>query len=296
MERRIRYLCVITIKKMNNVIVRSLSGIIYIALVIGCLLAGGWWMTLFALFLGVVGMLEYQTMTSLRTHANVPRCYRLINLVFGAFIITMPMIMPGMDYPSEIVMAMLLLYMLAQLSAVLFVKVENSPAVTAWSVAGLLYIALPLSILTWLTVDTAYGWQVVLAMFVMIWLNDTGAFCFGSMFGRRKLCERLSPKKSWEGFWGGMFTAVVAAVVYAACNGANVWMALGTAVAVSVLSTWGDLYESLLKRTANVKDAGHIMPGHGGVLDRIDSLLFVMLAVGVAMLVWPEVLAWCIVG
>ena len=120
----------------------------------------------------------------------------------------------------------------------------------------------------------------------MIWLNDTGAFCVGSMIGRRRLFERISPKKSWEGFWGGMAFSIIAGILlYLFGDGIFGvfddspwrWVALG--IVVPVFATWGDLAESLLKRTVHVKDSGHLIPGHGGILDRIDSLLLVSPAV-----------------
>ena len=121
----------------------------------------------------------------------------------------------------------------------------------------------------------------------MIWLNDTGAFCVGSLIGRRRLFERISPKKSWEGFYGGLLFSIIAGIVAGSplladhCT-ASLHNANFTAVSlgilgllVSIMSTWGDLVESMIKRTLGIKDSGHLLPGHGGILDRIDSLLFV---------------------
>ena len=115
-------------------------------------------------------------------------------------------------------------------------------------------------------------------------MNDTGAFCVGSLIGRHRLFERISPKKSWEGFWGGLFFTIVAAVIIdtyfpAYFSEFDVIRWVGMAIVVSAFSTWGDLAESMVKRTAGVKDSGHLLPGHGGILDRIDSLLFVVPAV-----------------
>jgi phosphatidate cytidylyltransferase len=90
------------------------------------------------------------------------------------------------------------------------------------------------------------------------------------------MCPRLSPKKSWEGFVGGMAFCVIAAVAYSWITNTNVFAPMLMAVGVSVFATWGDLFESLLKRSASVKDSGNLIPGHGGILDRIDSLLFVV--------------------
>lgn len=113
-----------------------------------------------------------------------------------------------------------------------------------------------------------------LALFVFVWLNDTGAYLVGSAIGKHRLFERISPKKSWEGFVGGFVVVLASSQLFAYyipeiswCN----W--LGLSAVVVVFATWGDLVESLLKRTLGVKDSGHMIPGHGGMLDRFDSVL-----------------------
>ncbi len=120
----------------------------------------------------------------------------------------------------------------------------------------------------------------MLLIFIMIWLNDTGAFLVGSAIGRHRLFERLSPKKSWEGFFGGLLFCLIAgylAPILSADDFAGYPMRyVGLGVLVCVFSTWGDLFESMIKRAAGVKDSGNILPGHGGMLDRIDSILFVV--------------------
>ena len=115
----------------------------------------------------------------------------------------------------------------------------------------------------------------------MIWCNDTGAYVIGSKFGqhgRYRLFPRISPKKSWEGFIGGIFFSVVAAVLMSLFmdNMLSMPLMIGLGFLVSIFATWGDLAESLVKRTVGVKDSGKFMPGHGGILDRIDSLLLVI--------------------
>ena len=119
-----------------------------------------------------------------------------------------------------------------------------------------------------------------LSVFIFLWTNDTGAYCSGSLFGKHKLFPRISPAKSWEGsIGGGVFVLIAAAIVgYFANSGESLhtlnipeWMGLGLVVAV--FGTWGDLVESLFKRTIGVKDSGNILPGHGGMLDRFDSSL-----------------------
>lgn len=147
------------------------------------------------------------------------------------------------------------------------------------AVMAQIYVSVPLSMLGVVYTDgRAQSSMLVLAMFILIWLNDTGAYCVGSMFGKHRLFERLSPKKSWEGFFGGMLFCLAAGALFSYIMpqvGLTLPLWLGFAVMVCVLSTWGDLFESLLKRSHHIKDSGHLIPGHGGILDRIDSLLFV---------------------
>ena len=147
------------------------------------------------------------------------------------------------------------------------------------SMMAQMYIALPLAMLTILSNITTP--QVALAVLVFIWVNDTGAFCTGVTIGRHKLFERISPKKTWEGFFGGLIFCVIAAIIMHSCFEQYYAMLsivhmciLG--ILVSVFATLGDLVESLIKRTCGVKDSGKLIPGHGGILDRIDSILLVV--------------------
>jgi phosphatidate cytidylyltransferase len=131
--------------------------------------------------------------------------------------------------------------------------------------------------------------RLLLGVFMFIWLYDTGAYCVGMLLGRHRLFERISPKKSWEGVIGGIIACVAGAYVtnywfdeFFQVPDINVWV--GLSVVVAVFATFGDLVESLIKRTVGVKDSGNILPGHGGILDRIDSLLLVAPAVLIYLL------------
>ena len=149
------------------------------------------------------------------------------------------------------------------------------------------YIALPLAMLNCIMSITAP--RLLLGVFMFIWLYDTGAYCVGMLLGRHRLFERISPKKSWEGVIGGIIACVAGAYVtnywfdeFFQVPDINVWV--GLSVVVAVFATFGDLVESLIKRTVGVKDSGNILPGHGGILDRIDSLLLVAPAVLIYLL------------
>ena len=120
-----------------------------------------------------------------------------------------------------------------------------------------------------------------LSVFVFLWINDSGAYCCGSLLGRHKLFPRISPGKSWEGSIGGfVFVAAAAALIWYLTDlygvndlQLNLWQWIGLGLVVAVFGTWGDLVESLFKRTLGIKDSGNILPGHGGMLDRFDSSL-----------------------
>ena len=167
---------------------------------------------------------------------------------------------------------------------------HNAVACVRQSLASVFYVALPLTMLNALIAK--FSPQLALAVFIFIWLYDTGAFLVGCAIGKHRLFERISPKKSWEGVAGGAVFVIAFAIAISCIPALNAffnpqalsidtWIVMG--ITAVVAATLGDLFESLLKRTAGVKDSGNIIPGHGGILDRIDSLLFVVPAIFVVL-------------
>jgi phosphatidate cytidylyltransferase len=144
---------------------------------------------------------------------------------------------------------------------------------------GILYVSVPLSILNFIVFpgnpgNTGYDYTLLISLFVFTWANDSGAYLIGVNFGRHRLFERISPKKSWEGFLGGLFTSIVAAWLLSLVFPQHSLSFMAIIAAVTVIAgTLGDLVESMIKRSVGVKDSGRFMPGHGGLLDRFDSLL-----------------------
>lgn len=262
---------------MKNIVTRSLSGIVYVALIVGCL----WWgplptAILFALF-GVLAVVELH-----KIMLGTPRTgIALAAMALDGFIVALMAFMPWMFEASvEALLAslcVLFLYPLFRFILALYDKGDSAFADSAASLMAPFYIGLPMLSVSFLRSGLHHGLFMVLAMFVLIWLNDTGAYCVGSTLGRNRMFPRLSPKKSWEGFAGGLVFCVVASLLawhFNPCGmGAAEWALFG--VLVCILSTLGDLFESLLKRNHHIKDSGNLIPGHGGILDRIDSLLFV---------------------
>ena len=176
-----------------------------------------------------------------------------------------------------------LLFIMLTMIAELYYKAPNPINNWAFTLFAQVYCAGSFSILNFIGAEPgtpgvmSYTPIFIMAIFIFVWLDDTGAYLVGSLIGKHKLFERISPKKSWEGFFGGLILSLASSQAFAwftpEINRMN-W--LGLAATVVLFGTWGDLIESLLKRTLGVKDSGNVLPGHGGMLDRFDS---VMLAV-----------------
>jgi phosphatidate cytidylyltransferase len=141
-----------------------------------------------------------------------------------------------------------------------------------WHAGGVIYIGLPSLALVALRVYPPQGALVVLGLFLIVWATDTGALVFGKLIGGKKIAPRLSPGKTWAGTIGGSITAAVVFALYIAFFGFNVWLAMSFAFIFSFAAHGGDLFESLVKRRFGYKDSGGLIPGHGGVLDRMDSM------------------------
>ncbi|MGZ3932531.1 MAG: phosphatidate cytidylyltransferase, partial [Bacteroidia bacterium] len=180
------------------------------------------------------------------------------------------------------------LYFFLAFIAALFSKTEKPVENAVYTIAGIIYAVLPFALLNHIAIIVptvppvmnsawpAYNPHIILGIILLIWANDTFAYLAGSLLGKHKLYERISPGKTWEGsIGGGLLTIASTFVISNWYNELQLHQWMIIALLVVVFGTIGDLVESMLKRQANIKDSGKIMPGHGGILDRFDSLLFV---------------------
>lgn len=270
-------------EKQSNLIVRTVTGVLFVAVMVtGMAFRPEALILLFALITGLTTW-EYCGIVNQREDISVNRFITTaaavyLNLAFAGYC-------SGVTPPAVFIPYLLTIVYL--LVAELYLKQPNPVNDWAYTMLSQLYIALPLSmvhVLAFMSTppdgEVRFVGLVPLSVFVFLWVNDTGAYCAGSLLGRHKLFPRVSPGKSWEGsVGGGVFVLIAAAVIGHLANqgdtphllGIPQWMGLG--LVVTVFGTWGDLVESLLKRTWGIKDSGKLLPGHGGMLDRFDSSL-----------------------
>ena len=265
---------------MNNFIARTITGILFVATIVVCFLNPTAMIFLFALVTGLT-VWEFTGLVNDRPGVAVNR---FISTVAGVyFFLAMAGTCSG--FTSSTVFIPYLITIIYLLVAELYAKQEDPIHDWAYTMMCQMYVVLPFSLLNMLAFRAApegimYVYTLPLSVFVFLWVNDTGAYLSGSLLGRHKLFPRISPGKSWEGsIGGGLLVLAVAALLgwwensHECLSGLSVieWMGLG--LVVVFFGTWGDLVESLFKRTLGIKDSGSILPGHGGMLDRFDSSL-----------------------
>lgn len=266
---------------MKNLITRTITGVFFVAAIVVGFMNSQAMTCLFALVTGLT-VWEFTGLVNDRPYVCVNRFISTVSGVYLFF--AMAGYNSGMT-PATVFIPYLvsIIYLLV---AELYLKAKDPINNWAYTMLSQLYIALPFALLNVLAFrsngySVQYSYLAPLSVFVFLWINDTGAYLCGSLLGRHKLFPRVSPGKSWEGsIGGGLFVIAAALGVYYLTNHYGVndlgltplqWAGFG--LTVVVFGTWGDLVESLFKRTLGIKDSGSILPGHGGMLDRFDSSL-----------------------
>lgn len=274
-------------EKMKNLITRSITGVLFVAIIVVCFMRPEAMILLFALVTGLT-VWEY---TGLVNQIDGVTVNRFISTAAGVYLfLAIAGFCSGIT-PSAVFIPYLLSVIYLFISE-LYTESKNAINNWAYTMLSQMYVALPLATINILAFrdiggQVVFSYLTPLSIFIFLWANDTGAYCFGSLFGKHKLFPRISPGKTWEGSVGGGILVLVVAAIIGYLESSNAdqmvggstmsipeWMGMGFVVVF--FGTWGDLVESLFKRTLGIKDSGNILPGHGGMLDRFDSSLMAM--------------------
>jgi phosphatidate cytidylyltransferase len=260
-----------SLSKYNNLTQRIITGILGSAGIIAAVAYSDW--TYFAVFLIICffSLLEFYKLAGLDGLAPQKTLGVLIGILIfaGSFLIEKG-ILPS-QYYFLIFPSMACVYMIK-----LYKKFERKPFTNiAFTFLGIFYVAVPFALLNIAAFENGlYNFEIIWGCLFILWASDTGAYFAGTYLGKRKLFERISPKKSWEGFFGGALLALIFAYglsQFFHSKSVTQWIIIGVIIIVG--GTFGDLIESLLKRSIEIKDSGSALPGHGGFLDRFDGLL-----------------------
>ena len=267
--------------KMRNLIVRTISGVVLLGIVLGAAYGGAYAYGAFLLLIVVVGMWEFYNIAA----ATGASPHRTLGLAAGVVLfITSFFIFDGFvsdmrsaDSVDMLIGGILYFSVLIPLCFVveLFYDSETPLRNVATTLMGIFYVAYPMALMLFIPILITGEWQPESFLFYLfiVWGNDVFAYLTGIAFGKHKMAPRISPKKSWEGFVGGVAGAMAMGAIGSFVVGGPLGMWLGLAAVVAITSVFGDFVESMFKREADIKDSGRIMPGHGGILDRFDALL-----------------------
>lgn len=257
--------------KFSNLTKRILTALVGAVIIIGAMTYSHW--TYFIVFLFIALFTQWEFYRLIRMQNFVP--LRILGVLVGAVMFTLGF------FIEDGILAVQYYYVIFPLASLgflfkLYKKNDKIPFINlGFYYLGLLYVALPFMLLNIIVFNSGiYEYQLVLGLLLIIWATDIGAYFAGSMFGKTKLFERISPKKSWEGMVGGAVLAIIFAFLLSFLfTEIPLWEWLGIAGLVIIVGTYGDLVESLFKRSLKIKDSGQSIPGHGGFLDRFDSLI-----------------------
>lgn len=261
---------------MNNFWQRTLTGFFFASVLIFSVLWNQWFYVALFLIVEILALREFYIF-SIKSHTLPQRYYG--SLVGGIFFITSFLWyqLSWGKYLSLLLIPLVLFVFIFEL----FRNHKRPLLNISTTLMGLIYISFPLVLLTHLAfINGVFNGKIILGILILIWLSDTGAYLFGVTLGRHKMFERISPKKTWEGFFGGLLVSMSASFVlshYFNFFNINTWATIASLVVI--FGTLGDLVESMFKRSLSIKDSGHILPGHGGILDRFDSFIFAIPAI-----------------
>ena len=269
---------------MKELLVRSITGLVYGLLLIGSVIIHP---IAFLIVYLAITLLCLNEFIRLNNRDGI-WSQKYLTLLLGTSVFVLPFLIYYDQLPQWVLVFLPLLILLLFTSE-LFRKEEKPFSNLGISFTGIVYIALPMALLNYLVFkaySASYSHHLLIFLLMVIWLNDSGAYLIGLLIGKHKMFARISPKKTWEGLIGGFITAFLATAIfgnyYTEIPRLDQWIITGSIV---VFGTFGDLVESMLKRSIGVKDSGNALPGHGGWLDRLDSILFAAPAVFISVII-----------
>jgi len=256
---------------MSNMLVRAITGLFFVSFIILATIFGSWY---FQVLFGVVAILALNEFYSLFKDSNVkPNLSQ--GVIVGALIYLVSLYSINEQVLSVYLIGLLVILFPLVGFAELYRKKVTPFQNMGVTVIGLFYVVLPFVLINVMRLNTDNFWPV-LSIFILTWCSDTFAYLVGRKIGKRKLFERISPNKSWEGFVGGLLFSVLAGLIIAYFTDDSFVKYVVYGIVISSFGTLGDLVESMLKRSLKIKDSGTILPGHGGLLDRFDAVIFVI--------------------
>lgn len=259
---------------MSNLTQRIITGLIYGITSIACLSLSPISFVIFFLIVMIIGLNEFYNLAEKLDYKPNRMLTNISSVLTFTFLLSI------FSYPeySKMLGACLILSILTILVNALFQKENNAFSSTSSMFLAIIYVALPFSLTNLIAFQNGFfEYEIILSSFIIVWLSDTGGYIIGVKFGKRKLMEKISPKKSWEGAFGSVLFSLIGAIIvskYFTIFNIYEWIMLSIVICVS--SILGDLIQSMYKRDAGIKDSGNILPGHGGILDRFDSIIFVL--------------------
>jgi phosphatidate cytidylyltransferase len=253
---------------------RTVSGILYVIILTGSIFLGPYFLAALFLVLSIFVLKEFYSLGRIAGYS--PQIYP--GLLTGAFLyITSFLLVQGLVTGKSFLLLLPILFSVPVYE--LYRKKTKTLGNIAVTIFGMFYVSIPFSLLNFLVFPAfpetgIYDPSLLIILFIIIWTCDSGAYLFGVKFGHHRLFERISPKKSWEGFFGGFAVALIASWILSLIFIQYDFLFLALIATITVVAgTLGDLVESMFKRQIGIKDSGRFMPGHGGLLDRFDSIL-----------------------
>lgn len=263
---------------MKELLTRTTTGLLFIGVVIASIISNQYAVAGLFLLISMFALYEFY---KLMNQASLTP-HRTIGFLCGATIYTL-IALHSFDWLPLHTLSIIFPLLVGIVIVELFRQQKSPISNIAFTVLSMIYIVMPLASLNYFAYYNPFNdevhlykneYSLLLGFFIIVWSNDSGAYVFGRLFGKRKLFKRISPNKTWEGFIGGALIAIISAVLFATATDSSLFHWSIIASLIVVFGTLGDLTESQIKRSIGVKDAGTFLPGHGGILDRFDGVLY----------------------